>query len=274
VSTSAGDDGPDDATVSDSASSASASTSGSVDTDTSTGPVGVDDSTGDGGESTEGPVELDPDLVLWLTFDDPDAPLLDSSMYEREVSCDEATDACPVGVAGAMDLAAQFDGTNDLLQVVHDPALETDQGLTVAVRVRNDALTTLTIHTVIARPYGVATENAWELFFRDETGDGASDVVFEIADPGGQLQVLATPAVAKGEWMRIVAVWDVDTASLYFDGALQSSVATTGMLLDESPVAIGGDFDDLLPANWFVGAIDDVRVYRRALTGDEIAALP
>jgi len=142
------------------------------------------------------------------------------------------------------------------------------------VRVRNDALSTLTIHTVIARPYGVVTENAWELFFRDETGDGMNDVVFEIADPAGQVQVIATAPVAKGEWARIVAVWTVDSVALYFDGVLQASAASTGMLLDDSPIVVGGDFDNLLPTHWLVGELDDVRVYRRVLTEAEIAALP
>jgi hypothetical protein len=281
--TSASASGEDDPSLDDDASSLDTAAD-SVDPATSTGPVGLDDtgSSGIGGstddgdaESSGGPVEVDPDLVLWMTFDDPESPLADASMYAREVSCDLATDACPTVVAdGAMDLGALFDGTNDLLEVPHDPALETDDGLTVAVRVRNDALSLLPIHTVIARPYDILTENSWELFFRDDSGDGVNDVVFEIADPGGQIQLIVTAPVAKGEWVRIAAVWTVDSVALYFDGVLQTEAPATGMLLDDSSVVIGGDFDNLVPSHWFVGAIDDVRVFRRALTGAEVAALP
>lgn len=269
-SASADDDGVLDGDV----SSAGAS-SGSVAPGTSSGPTTVDDgSSEDGGDSTGSAEEPDPDLVLWLRFDDPQDPLADSSAYGREVACDTTAEGCPASVDGTIDLAALFDGTNDLIEVPHDPALETDSGLTVALSVRNDALSLLPIHTVIARPYGVATENAWELFFRDEDGDGANDVVFEIADPGGQIQLIAPVPVSKGEWMRIVAVWTIDTVELWFDGALQQTTATTGMLLDDSPIVIGGDYDDLVPTHWFVGAIDDVRVYRRVLTAAEITALP
>ncbi len=243
--------------------------------DTSSGPFGVED-TGDGGTDSTGEIELDPDLVLWLTFDDPADPLADSSLYAREVTCDVGTDICPMTItAGGMDQAAQFDGLDDLLQIPHDAALETDEGLTVAVRVRNDALSELLIHTVIARPYDVVTDNSWEVFFRDEDADGMNDVVFEIADPMlGQIQLVAPPSAAKGEWTRIVALWTVDSVALYVDGALQTSAASTGMLFDESAVYVGGDLDNLLPRNYFLGLVDDVRIYRRALSEAEIAALP
>lgn len=264
----------DDPSLDDAGSSLDTSTS-VPDPDSSSGPVGVDDTSGDGSESSGG-VELDPDLVLWLTFDDPVDLLADASLYAREVTCDVGTDVCPMVVTdGVTDQAALFDGTDDLVQVPHDPALETDAGLTVAVRVRNDALSMLLIHTVIARPYDVLTDNSWELFFRDEDGDGANNLVFEIADPMlGQIQLIAPVAVAKGEWTRIVAVWTVDSVSLYADGALQSTAVTTGMLFDESAVYVGGDLDNLMPRNWFTGAVDDVRIYRRALTEAELAALP
>jgi hypothetical protein len=242
--------------------------------ETSTGPVGVDDSSG-GEESTEGPMELDPDLVLWVTFDDPMAPFADASMYARDVSCDVDLDACPaVGPDGTLDLGAVFDGTDDLLLVPYDAMLEHDAGLTVAIDVRNDALTSLPIHTVIARPYGAVTDNAWELFFRDEDADGTNNVVFEIADAGGQIQLVTAPIAGKGEWSRIVALWTVDSVAVYIDGVLQASAPSTGMLFDESPIVVGGDIDNLLATNWFLGAIDDVRVYRRALSEAEIAALP
>ena len=271
----------DGATADDDVSSLDESAD-SVDSAASTGP-GVSDESGSesgvdssgGAESTGEPGDLDPDLVLWMTFDDPSAPLADASTYARDVTCAIDTEACPEVVAdGGMDLAALFDGTNDALQVPHDPALETDEGLTVVVRVRNDAWSSLVIHTIIARPYALVTENSWELFFRDENGDTVTDVVFEIADPAGQLQLIATAPAMKGEWTRIAAVYTVDSVALYFDGVLQAEAAATGMLLDDSPIVLAADIDDAALTNWFVGALDDVRVYRRALTGPEIAALP
>jgi hypothetical protein len=263
----------DDPTLDGDASSVD--TSGAPQSDSSSGPVGVDDTGGDS-ETTDGPIELDPDLVLWLTFDDPEAPLADASSYARSVTCDAGTDLCPVVVAdGGMDLAALFDGTDDLLQVTHDAALETDEGLTVAMRVRNDFLSDLPIHTVIARPYDVVNDNSWEVFFRDEDVDGITDLVFEIADPMlGQIQLVAPAPAVEGEWGRIVAVWTVDSVALYVDGVVQTTAPSTGMLFDASPVVVGGDIDSLIPRNWFLGAIDDVRIYRRALTVAEIAELP
>lgn len=225
------------------------------------------------GESTGAPV--DPDLVLWLAFDDPASPFLDASVYDRTIQCDADAGACPqLDAGGPSGSAAGFDGQDDVLEIQHDPALETDAGLTVALLVRNDLLSDLTIHTAIARPYGVASENSWEIFFRDQNADGDNDVVFEIADELGQTQLIVTPAAARGQWQRIVATWSGDSVALHVDGELLASDAASGMLLDDSSIYVGGDLDNELLTHHLQGAIDDVRVYRRVLSDAEIAALP
>lgn len=262
-------------------STSAASTSGSIETGTSdTGssttahvPVretgsttGVDDS----GDGSTGGLPLDPDLVLWLTFDDPDAPFTDMSSYGRAIECTLAADGCPTEMGGV----AEFDGIDDLLRVEHDPALETDGGLTVAVRARNDAATNQYIHTFVARPYGLDSDNSWELFSRDQDGDLIGDLVLEIADPGGQIAAVAAAPIGDATWAWYAATWSPERIAVYLDGVLVAEHVATGMLFDDSPVLVGGDLDAGTATNWFRGAIDDLRIYRRVLDEAEIAALP
>ncbi len=259
----------DDTSSSDGGGETLALTSGA--TTTTDGTTGAFD--GSGGSSTG--ASLDPDLVLWLTFDDPDDPYADASAYARTVVCNAGDAACPeIATRGTFSGVSVFDGVDDVLEIPHDPDLETDSGLTVALFVRNDMLSALPIRTVIARPYGVATENSWELFFRDQDADGSNDLVFEIADSDGQQQLIVPPLVAKGEWQHVAAVWSPGSVSLYLDGELQATAAAADMLFDDASVRVGADLDTAVIAHHFAGAIADVRVYRRALDEAEIAALP
>lgn len=248
-----------------------AATSSTTDDDTTGGTTGLsEDSTG---SSTGGPPQPDPDLVLWLTFDDPRNPLADRSAYGRTVTCVEPE--CPsVAAEGPSSSAAVFDGEDDVLEIPNDAALETDTAVTVAFFVRNDLLSDLSISSVIARPYGAGNENSWEFFFVDEDADGENDIVLEVADVDGQVRLVVPPLAAKAEWQHVAAVWSQGSVELYLDGELQASAPATQLLFDDSPVFVGADRDGDVVRHFFRGAFDDVRIYRRALEPDEIAELP
>ena len=72
-----------------------------------------------------------------------------------------------------------------------------------------------------------------------------------------------------GTWHHIAMTYDGATAKLYADGALVGSITQTYNLV------LSGAFigKHLHVSGWWDGAIDDVRIYDRALTQSEIAAL-
>ena len=78
--------------------------------------------------------------------------------------------------------------------------------------------------------------------------------------------------VNDGLWHHVAGVYDGSTKYIYVDGVLDVSVPYTG-LIDEtdSPVWIGNNSD--IPSRLWDGQIDEVGVYDRALTADEIAAI-
>jgi hypothetical protein len=95
--------------------------------------------------------------------------------------------------------------------------------------------------------------------------------------PSGQ----AGPAV--GEWVHLAGTYDGETGkmSLYVNGKLIGSQTHAGEIRLDSeslnrPLVIGGelngsDIDDA--SNRFNGYVDDVRIYDRALSGEEIEIL-
>lgn len=91
-------------------------------------------------------------------------------------------------------------------------------------------------------------------------------------------------SVWDGQWHAIAGTFDGSTISLYQDGALVSSTATDGSPLiydtDPSDFGFSGVYAGLPPnpasctfAQKYAGDIDEIRVYDRALSAQEIAAV-
>lgn len=87
----------------------------------------------------------------------------------------------------------------------------------------------------------------------------------------------ATPAqdYGDGSWHLAVLTYDGLSLNLYLDGLLKANlsygVAAGIQYYEPGGLAIGRDGDN--PASYFAGDIDDVRIYNRALSANEIQAL-
>lgn len=117
------------------------------------------------------------------------------------------------------------------------------------------------------------TGYAWRLDL--EQIDAGLDLGFAVGvGDGSGNDDYADELVSLGGWHHVAAVFDpASKQALYFDGVetLSSSPATS-IVADPlgSTIRIGCRGDD---TNFFGGVVDDVRVYSRALSAAEIAAL-
>ncbi|MEM3093007.1 MAG: phospholipase D-like domain-containing protein, partial [Candidatus Nitrosocaldus sp.] len=73
-----------------------------------------------------------------------------------------------------------------------------------------------------------------------------------------------------GQWHYAVVTYDGSTLNLYVDGSLVSSLNTNGAIpaTDTMPLTIGKNSLD--SSRYFIGDIDEVRIYNRALTAQEV----
>jgi hypothetical protein len=145
-----------------------------------------------------------------------------------------------------------------------------------------------------SRPYSVA---AWVQLsqvngFRTAVSiDGATVGAFFLqyrSDPPAALSFAALPsdapaaasAIARalispvaGTWYHLVGVYDGANLKLYLNGVLQQTVPYANAWVGAGTTAIGRSRYAGVNADFWPGLIDDVRIYSRALTDGDVAAL-
>jgi hypothetical protein len=118
---------------------------------------------------------------------------------------------------------------------------------------------------IMARQSGVGSQNAFWL------GMDANRLHFSVQDEG-----VNTPA-PSGRWVHVAGTYDGSRAILYLDGVPAiAGVASARVAPTSRDVSIGADLngsDQSAGTSMFVGRLDEVAIFNRALTASEIGAL-
>jgi hypothetical protein len=86
----------------------------------------------------------------------------------------------------------------------------------------------------------------------------------------------ANRTIISGAWNHIAVSRLAGTLTIYVNGVNAGTTTLLNDFAEANPVQFGRDLDPVgdLQGKSFVGSLDDVRFYRRALGPGEIAALP
>ncbi len=219
----------------------------------------------------------DPALLVRLPMNETgslDGTNLNAASATPEVRCSGAR--CPsTGAMGARGAAFGFDGTNDVLTIAHDPTLVTTSGFTLALWVRIEAIPISRTMILMAKPFGGTFRNSWELGFSDTDSDGEGELSFVVDSTVGEATADAEHGLSAGDWAHVAAVWEPagERLLLYLDGRMAAiSAESVAPSFDSSDALVGAD-DNGAIENHLDGDLDDVRIYARELTVDEIAVL-
>ncbi len=176
---------------------------------------------------------------------------------------------------GRRDGALRFDGVDD--HVTAGAFSVTGEALTLMAWVRAEALDHVGSYRdarILTKAVGTAEQDhEWMLSTISE--GSATRLRFRIKTEGDtQTLIAGTGDLATERWLHAAAVYDGSRMRLFLDGAEVGSTETQGALAanDDAPVWIGGSppAGDTRP---WRGWIDDVRVYRVALSPAQIATL-
>jgi hypothetical protein len=173
-------------------------------------------------------------------------------------------------IAGKRSKALDFDGSNDHVDLGSNVYSQSQLGAagTISAWFKLNAL-----------PASSGTMSIMDMegIFGDQiiNSGGNTRVQVRVYD-GGVKTAIGTTNLTTGRWYHYIETWDSTTARVYLNGVEENSVAAGAMNNFDSlsrDYSIGKNCNDCGSGTRFNGAIDDVRVYSRALSPSEAAGL-
>ena len=78
-----------------------------------------------------------------------------------------------------------------------------------------------------------------------------------------------TPQKPLNQWTHLAVTYDGQEMKFYYNGELEATLAASGRIYtNDMSLAIGGN--NVANAEYFVGVMDEVAIFNRALTQSEI----
>jgi len=195
---------------------------------------------------------LDPSLIGWWKFDD----LLSNEAADSTENSNNGTlqgDARKATweLGGAVEL----DGDGDFVEISSESDFDVTNGLTLTAWVKAKAL---------KNDMKIISKGSAFCFGREYDSDF---LTFSCAGIGRQ--ITGSMNVFDLEWHHVAAVYDGTSESIYVDGILDNSKPASGNIIPNDENLLIGNTSIMSDVEWW-GEIDDVRIYNRAVSQEEL----
>ncbi|MFH1319951.1 MAG: glycerophosphodiester phosphodiesterase family protein [Bacteroidota bacterium] len=168
--------------------------------------------------------------------------------------------------SGHSGSALIFDGIDDYADVPNTPMLDiNNNSVSISAWVKLDELPSETSGD--CGPIYDSDQDAYILYTKKST----NELVFKVSTTWGfRRPGIPESSLIKGEWLHIVGVYNGSQAMIYLNGVLKDT--HTGLIgnVDNGQVAQIGHNNQ---GDYFKGQIDEIRIYNRALTQDQVGCL-
>jgi uncharacterized protein len=206
-----------------------------------------------------------PEFAVWHTFDETSGTTAGDSSGHGKV-------ATLVGgaswTAGRIGGAVALDGSDGSYVALADGVINGATAYSVATWVRVDALATW------SRIFDFGTGTTANMFLTPMSGAGTLRYAITAGGSDGEQQINA-PALATGVWKHVAVTYADRLAVLYVDGQEVGRNAA----VDVQPLWFADDVKNNYIGKsqyadpYLKGAVDDFRIYGRALSAQEVSAL-
>ncbi len=232
--------------------------------------------------------------VTWTDFSIDPAPVPNPPLWSPDIlptnlvfrwrGEGDATDAMgvlhgtPMGgesyPAAKVGLGFLFDSNDDRVDIPHHDALNPGAGgFSVQFWMRGTKAQPAYFSALLDKSHGFVDSTGWAL--HAWTADG--HVSFAIGQGGGGggnfNEVLSKTDVLDGEFHLVTAIWTGAQAQLFVDGVLEDAKSWGPPANNTRPFRLGYAWGGGTPQRFFRGALDEVMVFSRALTPQEVASV-
>lgn len=179
--------------------------------------------------------------------------------------------------------AAYFDGVDDFIEVLHDGRLGPRNAFSFVVQFKTENLTAT--QTLLARRERLTERHAqFQVFINwpqepglgyahDFTNNGRCNTVI---GPYNTYVNTGVNTVKLREWHCAIGTFDGTSLKIYLDGVLMETINTPTALMDACttiPMTFGKYTNPTWQNQMFHGTMDEIRIYNRPLTLDEVGVL-
>jgi len=172
-------------------------------------------------------------------------------------------------IPGPRGGALHFNGTSAWVSVPNGPAVNETDALSVSVWVRPDGQQ-VQYGEIMSKGHGAVSGNrGWDMEY-DTTGVYNNWWVY--TSPASTYNWNPNP-FTDGRWHHVVGVSAVPFNRLYIDGQLVDQQARNGTILTNGYELAIGSWRYGSGTRYFKGAMDDVEIFDRALSADEVQVL-
>lgn len=192
------------------------------------------------------------------------------------------------GYNGQPNTAYSFNGAGDHIYVPYNPLLNTGSSFSICVLIKPMGFYSglCQSNTILSRDDQPATDH-YKLQYCDNSYDNSCNVFspahenFEV-ESSSMSWVQGTDAdslwvdtpIVTGRWYCVVGTYDGQTANLYVDGNLRKTFtsASDNFVASTNGLGIGQNIaaDSTEYPYWLNGIIDDMRLYGRVLSAEEV----
>jgi len=210
----------------------------------------------------------DPNLVAHWKFDESKGTIA----YDSAGNNDGALNNGPTWTASGINGSLLFDGVDDYVEVPDSPYWDFGAGdFSISAWVRLSASELGNYGVIIGRWHSSSNSNRWELF--KEAENGLSVYVSSDGTASGQINATTgVGTVTSDVWYHLVGMREGNSLKIYLNGTEKDSTPIAFSIPDDDLPVMMGRHNSVSP-HYFGGAIDDVRIYNRALSAEEIGEI-
>jgi len=184
--------------------------------------------------------------------------IIDKSRHMNHGMCMNGTDIIQTKEGTS---ALSFDGVNDYVDCGNDESLNIISAITIEAWVNTNSLED---RKIITRVKG----NGWQdIVYQMCVSDGKILLGVYNGSSGGMNSVVSE-SIETNKWYHVVATLDNQYVRLYVNNVKYETLNTIGTVMSNH--SIHTKIGTWITSNYFQGLIDEVRIYNRALSLEEV----